>query len=72
MSPNMDTLVTLGSLIPYILNILAFTIPVTSFVEIAASIMTLHLVGRFLEAKAKGRASQAIKPVYLETNKAFM
>lgn len=59
--PNMDTLVTLGSLIPYSLNVLGFWIPMTSFVEMAASIMTFHLLGRFLEAKARGRASQAIK-----------
>ncbi|WP_035571895.1 heavy metal translocating P-type ATPase [Halonatronum saccharophilum] len=61
LSPNMDTLVTMGSIIPYFLNFLGFWLPITSFVEMAASIMTLHLVGRFLEAKAKGRASQAIK-----------
>ncbi|MBS4023222.1 MAG: copper-translocating P-type ATPase [Dethiobacter sp.] len=61
LSPNMDTLVTLGSIIPYSLNLLAFWLPMSSFVEMASSIMTLHLVGRFLEAKAKGRASQAIK-----------
>ncbi len=61
LSPNMDTLVSLGSIVPYSLNFLGFWLPLTSFVEMAASIMTLHLVGRFLEAKAKGRASQAIK-----------
>jgi len=61
LSPNMDTLVTLGSLVPYLLNGLRFWLPVTSFVEMSASIITLHLVGRFLETKAKGRASQAIK-----------
>jgi len=61
LSPNMDTLVSMGSLIPYLLNLLVIWFPITSFVEMAASIMTLHLVGRFLEAKAKGKASQAIK-----------
>ena len=60
-TPNMDTLVTLGSLVPFVLNGLTFWLEVTSFVEMAASIITLHLVGRYLEAKAKGRASQAIK-----------
>ncbi len=71
LSPNMDTLVTLGSLIPYLLNSLAFWMPVTSFVEMAASIMTLHLVGRFLEAKSKGRASQAIRKLLeMEAKKA--
>lgn len=60
-APNMDTLVSLGSIVPYSLNILAFWLPLGSFVEMAASIMTFHLVGRFLEARARGRASQAIK-----------
>ncbi len=58
---NMDTLVTLGSALPYFLSLLNFWFPLTTFIEMAASIMALHLVGRFLEAKAKGRASQAIK-----------
>ncbi|MDZ4133953.1 MAG: HAD-IC family P-type ATPase, partial [Dethiobacteria bacterium] len=60
-SANMDTLVTLGSALPYILSLLSFWFPLTTFVEMAASIMALHLVGRFMETKAKGRASQAIK-----------
>ena len=60
-SSNMDTLVTLGSLVPYLINFLGFWLPLTSFFEMAATIMSFHLVGRFLEIKAKGRASQAIK-----------
>lgn len=60
-SANMDTLVTLGSALPYFLSFLQFWFPLTTFVEMAASIIALHLVGRFLETKAKGRASQAIK-----------
>ena len=60
-SANMDTLVTLGSAIPFFLSFLRFWFPVTTFVEMAASIMALHLVGRFLEAAAKGKASQAIQ-----------
>jgi P-type Cu+ transporter len=62
LKPNMDTLVTLGSLIPYLLSFLRFIYPMmTTFVEMAVAILTLHLVGRFLEAKAKGKASQAIR-----------
>ncbi len=70
-SANMDTLVTLGSLVPYVLSFLVFWFPTTSFIEMATSILTLHLVGRFLEAKAKGRASQAIKKLLaMEAKKA--
>ncbi|OWZ84839.1 heavy metal translocating P-type ATPase [Natranaerobius trueperi] len=61
LTANMDTLVTMGSLIPYLLSFLGFWFPITTFIEMAATILTLHLVGRFLEAKAKGRASEAIK-----------
>ena len=71
LSPNMDTLVTLGSLVPYLLSLLGFWFPITTFIEMAASIMALHLIGRFLEAKAKGRASEAIKKlIQLEAKKA--
>ncbi len=61
LSPNMDTLVTMGSAIPYLLSFLGLIWPITSFVEMAASIMAFHLIGKYLETKAKGRASQAIK-----------
>ncbi|MFT4304138.1 MAG: heavy metal translocating P-type ATPase [Candidatus Woesearchaeota archaeon] len=64
LSPNMDTLVTLGSLIPYTLSLLALWFPVQAFIEMATTILSLHLVGRYLEAKAKGRASNAIKKLF--------
>ena len=60
-SPNMDVLVTLGSLPPYLIGLLGFFIPVQTFIEMATTIMTFHLIGKYLEVKAKGRASQAIK-----------
>jgi P-type Cu+ transporter len=70
-SANMDTLVTLGSLVPFLLSLLGFFFLITTFIEMAASIMALHLVGRYLEAKAKGRASQAIKKLLaMEAKKA--
>lgn len=58
---NMDVLISLGSLPPYFIGLLGFIYPMTSFMEMAATIMTFHLLGRYLEAKAKGRASQAIR-----------
>ncbi|PKM49259.1 MAG: heavy metal translocating P-type ATPase [Firmicutes bacterium HGW-Firmicutes-7] len=60
-SPNMDVLVSLGSLPPYLIGLMGFFIPVQTFIEMATTIMTFHLVGKYLEVKAKGRASQAIK-----------
>ncbi|UCZ56732.1 heavy metal translocating P-type ATPase [Desulfurispirillum indicum] len=58
---NMDVLISLGSLPPYFLGLLGFFTPMTSFTEMAATIMAFHLIGRYLEAKAKGRASMAIR-----------
>lgn len=60
-SPNMDVLVTLGSLPPYLIGLLGFWFPIQTFIEMATTIMTFHLIGKYLEVRAKGRASQAIK-----------
>ena len=58
---NMDVLISMGSLPPYVIGLVGFIYPMTSFIEMAATIMTFHLLGRFLEARAKGQASQAIR-----------
>ena len=58
---NMDVLITLGTFAAYGYGISAFFFNVDRFFGLAAGIMAFHLIGRFLEAKAKGRASQAIK-----------
>ncbi len=58
---NMDVLISLGSLPPYLLGLIGFVYPMTSFIEMASTIMTFHLLGRYLENRSKGRASQAIK-----------
>ncbi|WP_142849509.1 heavy metal translocating P-type ATPase [Telmatospirillum sp. J64-1] len=58
---NMDVLISMGSLPPYFIGLVGFVYPMTSFIEMAATIMTFHLLGRYLETRAKGRASQAIK-----------
>jgi len=58
---NMDVLISLGSLPPYFIGLLGFLTPMTSFIEMAATIMAFHLLGRYLEIRAKGRASEAIR-----------
>lgn len=58
---NMDVLISMGSLPPYLIGLIGFVYPMISFIEMASTIMTFHLLGKYLETRAKGRASQAIK-----------
>jgi Cu+-exporting ATPase len=58
---NMDVLISMGSLPPYLIGLVGFFYPMTSFIEMASTIMTFHMLGRYLETRAKGRASQAIR-----------
>jgi Cu+-exporting ATPase len=60
---NMDVLITMGSSAAYF-----YSIPITLglipghvYFETAAVIITLIVLGKYLEAKAKGRTSEAIK-----------
>jgi len=58
---NMDVLIGLGTTASILTGFLAFFMPVLSFAGIAAMIMAFHLTGRYIETKARGRASEAIK-----------
>ncbi len=61
LSPNMDVLVSMGSVPPYVIGLTGLFLPITTFMEMAMTIMTFHLIGKYLETRAKGKASQAIK-----------
>jgi cation-transporting ATPase V len=56
----MDTLVSVGTLAAYGFSVWAFFNSQPVFFETAGAIITLILLGRFFEARAKGRASAAI------------
>ncbi|MFQ6114344.1 MAG: heavy metal translocating P-type ATPase, partial [bacterium] len=58
---NMDVLIAMGTTASIITGPLTFFISISSFAGIAAMIMAFHLTGRYIETKAKGRASEAIK-----------
>jgi len=67
-SPGMNTLVMLGSSAAYFYSVLALIVPwlfpegtALVYFEASASIITLILVGKYMEAIARGRTSQAIK-----------
>ncbi len=57
---NMDTLVSLGTLAAYGYSVWALFGDEPVFFDTAGVIITLILLGRFFEARAKGRASTAI------------
>jgi len=67
-SPGMNTLVMMGSSAAYFYSVLAVLVPeifpagtANLYFEAAAVIITLILLGKYLEAKAKGRTSDAIR-----------
>ncbi|HBT67511.1 heavy metal translocating P-type ATPase [Agrobacterium tumefaciens] len=68
MAPDMNSLVAVGSLAAYGYSLVATFAPgflppgtINVYFEAAAVIVTLILLGRLLEARAKGRTSEAIK-----------
>jgi Cu+-exporting ATPase len=67
-SPGMNTLVMMGASAAYLYSVLAVVTPgifppgtANLYFEASAVIVTLILAGRYLEAKAKGRTSDAIR-----------
>jgi len=68
LNPGMNTLVMLGSNAAYFYSLIALVAPAifpegtaNAYFEAAGVIVTLILLGRYLEAVAKGRTSEAIK-----------
>ncbi|MEI8199712.1 MAG: heavy metal translocating P-type ATPase [Eubacteriales bacterium] len=68
-APNMDTLVAVGTASAFLYGVYAFVLIVRGdmemaknlYFESAAIVVTLVMVGKYLEAKSKGRTSEAIK-----------
>lgn len=78
LNPNMDVLIAIGTLASLATGLMALSyhlgitsVMMYSFAGIAAMIMAFHLTGRYVETKARGRASDAItKLLTLEAEKA--
>jgi len=60
-TPNMDVLIALGTLTAFLTGPTVFFSPIENYAGVSAMIMSFHLMGRYIEAKAKGRASEAIR-----------
>ena len=67
LTPNMDALIAMGTIASLATGVVALTHhygvgpAFENFAGIGGMIMAIHLTGRYIETKAKGRASQAIK-----------
>ncbi|MFW5690057.1 MAG: heavy metal translocating P-type ATPase, partial [Spirochaetota bacterium] len=67
LAPNMDVLIAMGTLaalatgVVAVLHRFGLAPAFANFGGVAGMIMAFHLTGRYIETKAKGRASQAIK-----------
>ena len=68
LAPGMNSLVMIGSSAAWLYSVVALSVPdwfpegaANLYFEAAAVIVTLILLGKLLEARAKGRASQAIR-----------
>ncbi|WP_419167423.1 heavy metal translocating P-type ATPase [Candidatus Palauibacter sp.] len=65
--PNMDVLIALGAGVSVltggwaVLHVLGFAPMIMNFAPVGAMIASIHLTGRFVEAKARGRSSSAIQ-----------
>ncbi len=65
--PNMDVLIAMGTLSAFssgfvtVLHDIGLAPRLLNYSGVSAMIMAFHLTGRYIESKAKGRASQAIQ-----------
>lgn len=72
-NPNMDALITIGCFAAWSTGWIRMWIDIQPFTGIAGMIMSFHLTGRYIETKARGAASSAIKKLMnLEAKKAVV
>jgi Cu+-exporting ATPase len=58
---NMDVLIMMGTTVAFLTGPPVFFTSILNYAGVSGMIMSFHLTGRYFEAKAKGRASQAIR-----------
>ncbi len=58
---NMETLISLGVVSAWVAGILSFFLDLPGFFMVSSMILSFHLLGQYLETRAKGRASKAIQ-----------
>ncbi|MBU4274331.1 heavy metal translocating P-type ATPase [Patescibacteria group bacterium] len=58
---NMDVLISIGTSAAFLFGVASFFVEVPVFFEIAAFIMAFQLLGRYLETRARGKTSEALR-----------
>lgn len=58
---NMDSLIALGTIIAYLTGILSLFNFVLDYSGVASAIMAIFITGKYIEAKARGKATQEIR-----------
>jgi Cu+-exporting ATPase len=58
---NMDSLISLGTVVAYLTGILSFFFSVQNYSGISAMIMAIFITGKYIESKARGKAGQEIR-----------
>ncbi len=58
---NMDSLIALGTLVAYTTGIFSLFFKIQDYSGISSMIMAFYITGKYVESKARGRASQEIK-----------
>lgn len=58
---NMDSLIMLGTIIAFLTGIFSFFFSIQDYSGISSMIMAFFLTGKFVESRARGKASQEIK-----------
>lgn len=58
---NMDSLIALGTLVAYFTGIFSLFFEIQDYSGISAMIMAFYITGKYVEVKARGRASQEIR-----------
>jgi len=58
---NMDSLISLGTVVAYLTGIIQFFYPIQNYSGISAMVMAIFVTGKYIESKARGRAGQEIK-----------
>lgn len=58
---NMDSLISLGTVVAYLTGFLSFFTLVQDYSGVSSMIMTIFITGKYIESKARGRASSEIK-----------